>query len=589
MNKQGVQVLQDSQVLSDAQLNRLQQQREELSGAVLRALTGHRNLYFRSHQLHRDNTRIPIHAPHLQAEPEQDDLDIMRGISDGMALRVLHTDEALHRSLCPGSDVERLMFEILEQLRVESLVAHTLPGMVRNVRQRFEQWADEFHHAGLTHSSLGILLYTLAMICWARLNNYPLPEHSEDLMESTRAGISPLIGKDLQALKLNRENQAVYAQHALDIARKLHQMMQDQQELHQKLNSKSTPDKEDEDSKKVAQHLRLLVNFNETEADGFAIVSSGESKAFSDSGGQYRIFSTEFDRTLPAQSLARAAELRTLRIQLDEHIARQGINMTRLTRQLRQMFSLPRWDGWDLGKEEGYIDGRRLTQLVTNPAERRLFKREATPPRSDALLTFLLDCSGSMKVHAQPIATLLDIFGRALEQAGIQSEILGFTTGAWNGGRVAQAWQQQGSPQHPGRLNEVRQIIYKDMDTSWRRARPSIAALLKADLYREGVDGEAVDWACERLLQRDTRRRLLMVISDGCPMDGATQQANDPFYLDNHLRQVVERHEKQGMVEIYGLGVGLDLSPYYRHNLPIDLEAGVNYQLFADILALFRH
>ena len=196
-----------------------------------------------------------------------------------------------------------------------------------------------------------------------------------------------------------------------------------------------------------------------------------------------------------------------------------------------------------------------------------------------------------MKAHIETVAVLVDVLGRALQQAGVGTEVLGFTTGAWNGGRVQRDWMAQGRPPNPGRLNEVSYMVYKDVETSWPGARSAIAALLKPDLFREGVDGEAIDWACARMSGRDEQRRVLIVISDGCPMDTATKLANDPFYLDNHLKDVVARHERQGEVEIYGLGVGSDLSPYYGRCLALDLSQGLNSGVFAEVLQLLggRH
>jgi cobaltochelatase CobT len=191
-----------------------------------------------------------------------------------------------------------------------------------------------------------------------------------------------------------------------------------------------------------------------------------------------------------------------------------------------------------------------------------------------------------MKQHVESVAMLVDVFARALEQAGVASEVLGFTTGAWNGGRALRDWQRAGRPAHPGRLNEVCQMVFKDADTPWRRARPDIAALLKSDLFREGVDGEAVDWACARLESRSEGRRLLIVISDGSPMDSATHLANDAHYLDQHLREVVARHEQGGAVEIYGVGVGLDLSLYYRRSRVIDPSATLCHEVFSEIVAM---
>ena len=191
------------------------------------------------------------------------------------------------------------------------------------------------------------------------------------------------------------------------------------------------------------------------------------------------------------------------------------------------MLAEPTHDGWEGAQEEGRIDGARLAQLIISPAERRLFRADRIEPVAHTALSFLIDCSGSMKTHAEPVAMLVDVMARALEMAGATSEILGFTTGAWNGGRAMRDWKRAGQPRHPGRLNERCHLIFKDADTPWRRARPAIGALLKADLFREGVDGEAVDWACARLHDRPEPRKILVVISDGCPMDSATQLAND--------------------------------------------------------------
>jgi len=191
-----------------------------------------------------------------------------------------------------------------------------------------------------------------------------------------------------------------------------------------------------------------------------------------------------------------------------------------------------------------------------------------------------------MKQHIEPLATLLDLFTRALEQAGVASEVLGFSTGAWNGGRARRDWLKAGQPPWPGRLNELSHRVFKDADTRWRRARLGIAALLKTDLFREGIDGEAVDWAVARLDARPEARKLLVVVSDGCPMDGATNLANDAFYLDNHLKQVLQRHERAGRVEICALGVGLDLSPFYSRCQALDLGAPLGHALLRDILQL---
>jgi cobaltochelatase CobT len=196
-----------------------------------------------------------------------------------------------------------------------------------------------------------------------------------------------------------------------------------------------------------------------------------------------------------------------------------------------------------------------------------------------------------MKAHIEPVAVLVDVLARALEQAQVNTEILGYTTGAWNGGRCQLEWLGKGRPKYPGRLNELCHMVFKNVDSSWRRARTDIAALLKADLFREGIDGEAVEWACHRMIGRSEERRILIVISDGCPMDTATGLANDRYYLDTHLKQVINLLETKREVDVYGLGVGLDLSPYYTNCLALDLSETLSNQVFEEILQLLagRH
>src|SRR5690606_12580221 len=254
----------------------------------------------------------------------------------------------------------------------------------------------------------------------------------------------------------------------------------------------------------------------------------------------------------------------------------QGVNAARLARTLRAVLAQPQRNGWRFGEEEGVIDGRRLAQLISSPAERRLFRRDQLTPVSNATVTFLIDCSGSMRRHSITLATMMDIFMRALGQAGVPTEILGFTTQAWNGGRAAHDWLARGRPAMLGRLNEVCHLVFKDVDTPWRRARTDIVAMMKPDLYREGIDGEAVQWACERLLERDHERRILVLVSDGCPMDSASNRVNDDYYLDNHLLSVERHYTETAAVEVIGLGVGLDLSPYYSRSITADLSEGLD-------------
>ena len=557
---------------------RQQQRVEELCAATLRAMTGDGELHYAGQRLQRGSHVVPTYAPHLRTNAADDDFAACRASADGMALRLLHSDADLHRVHCPSDPVERLIFELLEQLRVETLVPEAMPGMAGNLRQRFEAWSRAFHESGLTDSSLGVLLYTVTQICWSRLHALPVPE--EDLIETTRAGIAPVIGTPLAGLRRTRHDQAAFAVHALAIARIVGERVHAEEE-----DSCIEGDAAQEAAKRG---FALLLDFDREGTEAFPVASSGESKAFEQGESGYRVFTTRFDVEVNAASLVRKALLKEYRQRLDARVARQGINLPRLARVFAAMLIAPEQDGWRCDEEDGRIDGRRLAQLVSSPAERRLFRQDHLRPRATSAVGILIDCSGSMSGLAETLATLVDILVRALDMAGVDSEVLGFTTGAWNGGRAWKEWQAQGRPPQPGRLNEVCHLVFKNAGRNWRRSRADIAALLKTDLFREGIDGEAVDWACDRLLSRAAERRILLVISDGCPMDSATGLANDAGYLDQHLKQVVARRERQGKVEILGLGVGLDLSPFYRRVASANFVQGLDNQVFFDIAGLLR-
>ena len=564
--------------MSDAQLRARHQERiEELCAAAIRALSGERDLHFRGRRLHRGRRALPLYAPHLNASLETDDFGSFRGMADGFGLRLANSNAKLHARLCPTDPVERMVFELLEQFRCEALVPVGMEGVRRNLRHRFEAWSLAFHHGGGTDSARGLLMYTVAQTCRARVTGEPVVAATEDLLEATRAGISPLIGRALAGLKRERTNQQAYAPHALDIARTIAAMLRSAEE-------ESTADADDRDEDAWAA-FALLLDSGEEVDDGVATAVSGRSLVLDGADDGYRVFTSAYDREVRAATLVRAEVLTVYRERLDQRIAGLGVNIAHLARDLKALLAVPARDGWDGGQEEGVIDGRRLAQLIASPTERRLFRIEREEPRADCLVTLLIDCSGSMKEHIESVAVLVDVLVRALEQAGVASEMLGFTTGAWNGGRAQRDWVRAGRPAHPGRLNEACHMVFKDAATSWRRARPAIAALLRADLFREGIDGEALAWAMRRAEARDESRKLLLVLSDGSPMDSATNLANDAHYLDHHLKDEVARFESRG-AEIYGVGVGLDLSPYYSRSHVLDLSGSVGSVIFRELIAM---
>jgi len=571
------------QQASTPQQARRQQRIEELCAASIRALTGDAQLHFRGGTLHRAHAPLRFLAPHLRDDSVAsgfEDFGSRRGLADAMALRLRHSDPALHRALAPADPVERLVFEMLEQLRVETLAPAEMPGMAANLRHRFEQWSRAFHASRLTETQLGLLMYALAQSCWSMLNGKPPLAETEEIIETTRAKLGRALTGTLAGIRRERTNQRAFAAHALRIAAIVGAMVRAAEA--QQAGEREAPD----DDADAPAAFALLLDFEQSDGDGIASAASGHSQAFAAGGEGYRAWTTRYDREIDAAPLVRRELLREYRQRLDQRIAAGGIHLARLSRLLAAILAAPQRDGWNFGEEEGYVDGARLARLVSTPTERRLFRLERQRPIADCALAFLVDCSGSMKEHVEPVAMIVDVMVRALEAAGAATEVLGFTTGAWNGGRPYREWLARGRPPHPGRLNEVLHMVFKSADRNWRRARTDLAALLKPDLYREGIDGEALDWACSRLMQCAARRRILIVVSDGCPMDSATALANDRFYLDNHLKEVVARHEQAGMVEVLGLGVGRDLSPFYRRCLATDPAEPVGNELFLSIVGL---
>ena len=565
---------------------RLQERIEELCAASIRALAGQSDLRFRGRRLHRGATRLPLYAPHLHPSFERDDFASFRGAADGLALRLSLSDAALHASLAPVDAVEQLIFDWLEQFRVESLAPASLPGVTHNLRHRHESWSAAFHEAGHIESARGLLLYTLAQVARARVTGEPVVEATEDRIEATRFALAPRIGHALAGLRRERRDQAAYAVHALAIAQTVAAMLRDAGAARGDGGVVDEADADDDDARSV---FGLLMEEKEDAAnERFATAVSGRSRTLDDATASYRVFTRAYDREVDAATLVRPEMLAEYRARLDRRIAEQRVRTSQLARALHALLAVPVHDGWDGAQEEGRIDGRTLALLVAAPAERRLFRREHVEPHADAAVSFLIDCSGSMKVHAEDVALLVDVFARALEMAGVPSEILGFSTGAWNGGRARRDWMKAGRPAHPGRLNERLHLRFKPFETTWRRARAGIAALFKSEIFREGLDGEALDWAAGRLALREERRKILFVVSDGSPMDGATHLGNDAHYLDHHLREVAGRIEKAGTIELHALGVGLDLSPYYRSSHILDLDARIGNAMFAEVLRVME-
>lgn len=534
-------------------------QLETVCGAMVRSLTGDASLQWTGQTLYKGTQAVPLQAAH-QSDVSTEWPD-QRALLDGAAMRLRFSDAALHAQHAPSEPVDRLVYELLEQLRTESLVPDDWPGVRHNLEQRFLRWCQAFIDSGLTETTLGILMFSVVLTAWSRLTGNEVPELMADLAEGTRADIVPEIGGYLTAMRRNRAQQEAFIPPALALSRWVGQSVRSAQA--EVANGSTTA--------RRRNGFALRLHFETPESVPPPMATSGDSRSWHATAQRYRVFTRAYDREAEAATLVRTAQLAEFRAQMDQEVIEAGFNIPRLARLFHRALAVPRRDGWRFAQEEGHIDGSRLAQLVSDPQDKAIFKDELQRPAMECAVAILLDCSGSMKAHARATSVLVDVLGRALDMAGVAVEILGFSTGSWNGGRARKDWQRAGQPEFPGRLNEALHLVFKAGTQPWRSGRLGLAALRRPDLFREGIDGEAVEWACQRLLQLPARRRILMVVSDGCPMDTATHQCNDEHYLDQHLKQVVAAHERSGDVEICGLGVGLDLGLFYRRRLALNL------------------
>jgi cobaltochelatase CobT len=551
---------------------------ERHCAATIRALSGHPGAEYRRELLFEDGRGVDLYSPHLAADVVNHSLERCRGIADAMALRLVHTDFELHRSLQPKDEIGRMVFDILEQMRAESLAPRDMKGLQHNLDRAFHEWCRESRRSGLTENELGLLIYSVIQVVRARLISEQQEEEVECLIESTRFKLAPLIGDQLAQLRAKRFDQQAYAELALTIANAVSEMAR----------AAAGDDLDHEVSK--ARHRLLMPRQHESDdryVEGGA-AGAGQTLGAGDEGDPYPVFCRDYDREVEGRSLYRLAQRTRLRQQLDKLVAAQAVSAPRLAQRLKNLFAVFERSGWNFGEEEGYLDGRRLSQLAANSSYTRVFKQQRYSPWCDTVVTFLLDNSGSMKRQRfEAVAVMVDIYSRALELAGIRSEILGFTTGGWTGGESIKAWRAAGMPSYPGRLNDRMHIVYKDADTSWRRARYGIASLLNTNHFREGLDGEALEWAAQRLRLMNASRKCLVVISDGAPMDSATAHYNDEYFLERHLRQVVRKLERDPSIELTAIGIALDMGEFFSRSVALDLTGTLGNRVFRALEDLY--
>ncbi|MEM9204165.1 MAG: cobalt chelatase [Actinomycetota bacterium] len=550
---------------------------ERRGAAIVRAVGAQPSADLRGGSLLVGGRRVGLASPHLAADLGEISDAHARGIADSLGLLVRHSDLHLHRELAPEEPLERVVFDLLEQIRCESLKPAAWTGMDRNLDAAFAAWSEACVGERIAESGVGLLVFTVTHMARTRLIRSLTTELIDEMTEGQRFTLAPLIGEDLAALRTHRLDQRTFAFHARAIAEAVALVAGD-------ANLAAAGEGSD-------RSTLLLSGWDDDDEDGTGVsaVGGGGGGRFADLDhlGDYTVFTREFDRETSGDRLLAPSRLPALRAELDQHRKAQAVSPSRVAQRLTRLLARPAPDGWTIAEEDGEIDPARLAMVVTDPVEHRIFRQPRMRPLADVAVTFLVDSSGSMKQQRyEAAAVLVDTFAQALDLAGAAVEVLGFTTRSWAGGNATKAWKAAGSPAAPGRVAEVEHIVYKDAGTTWRRARRSLAAMLSVHHYREGLDGEALVWAYRRLATQGASRRLLVLVSDGAPMETSTATANRDGFLDDHLGAVAAALEQRGDVEVGALTLEADLSGVFARSQLIDLSGTLSlshYEVLADL------
>ncbi|MBP2149632.1 MULTISPECIES: cobaltochelatase subunit CobT [Xanthobacter] len=532
------------------------------------------------------------------------DAAIVRGHADSLALRRACHDPGVHRKMLPQGEVARGVFEAVEQARVEAIGGNRMPGVKRNLAAMLQDRYHRANYADITERSEAPIADAVALMVRERLTGEPPPPDARRVVDLWRPFIEERAAGDLARLIDSIENQKKFGEVARDLLASLdmgeESGLDTEQEPEEAENEGGADEQggengesREDDSQQGATEMEAELSEEEmpdsaaqSEAAPPADVPDGTEMGDSEEpaepwsprppvthdnrGPEYHAFTTKFDEETSAEDLCDPEELTRLRSYLDKQLANlQGV-VARLANRLQRKLLAQQNRAWEFDLEEGVLDPARLPRVIMDPMAALSFKRERDTDFRDTVVTLLIDNSGSMR--GRPItvaATCADILARTLERCGVKVEVLGFTTRAWKGGQSREAWLAAGKPAAPGRLNDLRHIIYKSADAPWRRARRNLGLMMREGLLKENIDGEALDWAHKRLLARTEARRILMMISDGAPVDDSTLSVNAGNYLERHLRHIITEIETRSPVELIAIGIGHDVTRYYRRAVTI--------------------
>ena len=568
------------------------------NAAAMRALAGgkERQVTYAGTDTHVGNNEVRLPALPPTATAAQ--RNSLRGAADGAALWLAHHNPKTHQKHCPAPEGAKLIFEAAERARVEAIGSRHMKGVGKNLEAALNQRYENREIDAPGGSDEAGISEVVRLLLREQLSGANPPKKLSMVMDLWRPWINSRAGDLLPQLQDSIDDQAQFAKLSRHLIGALETDLGDPAS-NQDDKSENDDDQDDGgDSQNEQDGEQSAVGDDQSDGDdsqalddaGETGVSedgemmqadsaddgmdSGESPN-SDVNGRhanntadkesYRVFDTKFDEVIAASDLCDPEELDRLRVMLDRHMENVASIVGKLANRLQRKLMAHQNRSWDFDLEEGILDAAKLHRVVTQPLSPLSYKQEQDTKFRDTVVTLLLDNSGSMRGRPITIAAVTaDILARTLERCGVKVEILGFTTRAWKGGQSRELWQQAGKPANPGRLNDLRHIIYKPADAPWRRARKSLGLMLREGILKENIDGEALLWAHDRLLARNEDRRIMMVISDGAPVDDSTLSVNSGSYLERHLREVINFIETRSPVELLAIGIGHDVTRYYR-------------------------
>tara|TARA_B100000686_G_scaffold240186_1_gene248657 strand:- start:8805 stop:10625 length:1821 start_codon:yes stop_codon:yes gene_type:complete len=549
------------------------------------------NVQFGNQIEKKDSNQVNLPLPSIQLEDMEK--NEIRGLADSLALKFKNHNLEIHNSIKPKSKNSNNIFNSIEAARYESLGIIEYKGIKNNIKNNIIKKYKKTNLSKNLKKEEVAFEDAVQIIMQEKLTNQKLPNELKQISNAWRDDLEPIIKENIDDLIININKQKDFSNLSLNLVEKLESIQiqteteddensdddqndqenenQGNEEKNQNLDKKDDTSSEEEISSESDETDNEIIDDENSESDNsreanpFYIPPKDNKENFT-----YNAYTKKFDETIYAQDLCDLEELSRLRQNLDKQIENMDNIISKLANRLQRklMAQQNRW--WEFNLEEGILDSARLPRIIVNPLQSLSYKKEIESEFKDTIVTLLIDNSGSMRGRPITVAALsADILARTLERCGVKVEILGFTTRSWKGGKARDEWIKNGRPANPGRLNEIRHIIYKSANSPWRRSKTNLGLMLREGILKENIDGEAIEWASERLNKRPENRKILMVISDGAPVDDSTLSTNSGSYLDKHLRNIIKKIEINSNIELLAIGIGHDVTRYYNQALTI--------------------